>query len=628
MTAQEPNLPDGHPPSDGESGPGNVTCRLGHLRVRVTGHSTVVVMAAIVIVVYLVIAWTLRRGFDWTDEAFVMSMVASNRISVGEPWGFQHLLHPLYVLTGESVLVFRILRLAGYLALSVVLVGCARVVARRVGVVLSRTGWVFALLLAQVGTFLAWSYPPRYLSHNELASWFAQAGVALVVVALATGAAEKSRAPDRRLWLPWLGAGACLAVLVFAKVTSGAAFAVLLTLAVLAPNPYLQWWKRWLAAATGGVAVLAAVLASGYPVVSYVRNVTSMMTNSSAQAAFAHPISALIPSYIDSILTTGTVVLPLLVLFILMAVALVWAHGGAGEPVLPTRIAWVFLGLLSFALLALPRADTWNYLGALAMFSASAGLVGLIIHDGTARPRETRVRGRAYAVVVGAFGFVVAPFIASAGTNGFLVGHAMFSATLWVLVLGIALALLDGGARAVGSRARAVPSVLAILVLVIAGIAVRAHTERPYRSSPLASQTTPATLPALRGLLLTEAEVDWIGWVAAVGEANDADGVPAVGIGAPGGLYAFNNSAYANPWMDQMWPASFESLRVACFDDPPDDLFVIQPTASGPDDPSTAGMTASLAQCGIAFPGDFRVVDRYVGADPVYGTIIWRLGEG
>ena len=628
MTAQELDRPGATSSGDGTPTRGSLAQRLRDVRVWGADHPTIVVMAAIVLVVYLVIVWALRRSFDWTDEAFVMSMVASNRITVGEPWGFQHLLHPLYVLTGESVMVFRVLRLAGYLALSVALVAGARVVAQRVGVVLSRTGWVFVLLMAQVGTFFAWSYPPRYLSHNELASWFVQAGVALVVVALATGAAERSRVPDRRLWLPWLGAGACLAVLVFAKVTAGAAFAVLLTMAVLVPNSYLRWWKRWLAAATGGVAVLVLVLASGYPVVSYVRNVVSMMTNSSAQAAFAHPVSALIPSYIDSILTTGGIVLPLLVLFILMMVAVLLARAGAGEGGLLARVAWVLLGLLSFALLALPKVETWPYLGMLAMFSAAAGLIGLVIHGGTDGPGGSRVTRRTFAVAVSAFGLAVAPFIASAGTNGLLVGHSMFSATLWFLVLGVALALLGEKARAVGSRARAIPSVLAILVLVLAGLAVRAHTQHPYRSSPLSQQTTPASLPALRGMLITEAEEDSIRWVAAAGDAHDADGVPAVGIGAPGALFAFNNSDYANPWMDQMWPAAFESLRVACTDDPPDDLFVIQPASMGLDHPSTAGTAASLAQCGITFPDDFRVVDSYRGDDPVYGTTIWRLAEG
>jgi hypothetical protein len=45
-------------------------------------------MAAIVLITYAVIGWTLRRGFDWTDESFVYTLIASNRRAIGEAWGF------------------------------------------------------------------------------------------------------------------------------------------------------------------------------------------------------------------------------------------------------------------------------------------------------------------------------------------------------------------------------------------------------------------------------------------------------------------------------------------------------------------------------------------------------------
>jgi hypothetical protein len=100
-------------------------------------------MAAMVLVTYAAIGWTLRRGFGWGDESFVYTLIASNRQAIGEAWGFQHLLHPLYVLTGESVLAFRVLRLAGYVLLSVALVWAARFVMHRIGITIPRSGWAF-----------------------------------------------------------------------------------------------------------------------------------------------------------------------------------------------------------------------------------------------------------------------------------------------------------------------------------------------------------------------------------------------------------------------------------------------------------------------------------------------------
>jgi len=81
----------------------------------------------------------------------VYTMIASNRLAAGEAWGFQHLLHPLYILTGESVLAFRILRLVGYVLLSLALVWCARAVLSRIRISIPRSGWVFILLLAPSG---------------------------------------------------------------------------------------------------------------------------------------------------------------------------------------------------------------------------------------------------------------------------------------------------------------------------------------------------------------------------------------------------------------------------------------------------------------------------------------------
>jgi len=60
------------------------------------------IMPVIVFFTYVGILWTLRHGFGWGDGAFIDTMIATNRMAIGEAWGFQHLLHPLYTVTGES----------------------------------------------------------------------------------------------------------------------------------------------------------------------------------------------------------------------------------------------------------------------------------------------------------------------------------------------------------------------------------------------------------------------------------------------------------------------------------------------------------------------------------------------
>jgi hypothetical protein len=603
-------------------------------------------MAVMVLITYAAILWTLRRGFGWTDESFVYTMMASSREAVGEPWGFQHLLHPLYVLTGQSVLAFRVLRLLGYVVLSLALVWAARLVARRLGVHIARSGWLFILLLAQVGTFLAWSYPPRYLGYNELASWFAQLGVALILLSLAWGASSQPEGADSRaLWAIWLGLGAVTTLLVFSKVTSGVALAGLLALAVLIPNPGLRWWKRVVGAGAGAVVVLLVLWVCRYPMVFYLKNAYRLAFNKSAQRAFGHPVSGMMRTAVESVLSAGYALLPALLIFALLAVTLRWrarpdadnAGGRARDRF--TWVSWALAMLLVIALTAMlwnvsqagrPRIAIWTYLGELVIFIGAAGILGLAIlaadrfrTPGSSMSRSAVVT-RVCAVVVGVSAVAAAPFISAVGTNNPIAGQLLFAATLWSAVLGVALVLLARRAAVLRSGTRSVPAVIGCVVMLMAALAVKANITTPYLSASLLTQDTSTSVPALRGLLLTSTDAAWIDWVSSAGGSLGAADVPAVAMNSAGALFAFNGSGYANPWLDPR-QGDFTTVRLACEHSRPADLFVLQPGTWTPDDPSVPKMANNLAACGIRFPGDFRVVAKRLSANPLRAMTIWRL---
>lgn len=595
------------------------------------------VMAAIVFVTYFFIVWTLRRGFDWTDESFVYTMIAGNRMTVGEPWGFQHMLHPVYVLTGESVLAFRILRLVSYILLSVVLVSFARAVARQIGISILRSGWVFILLFAQVGTFLAWSYPPRQIGYNELSSWFSQLGVALIVLSLAWGVSpQRTKVASRVLWSSWAGLGAILTLLLFAKVTSALAFGAILALTLVIPNPHLKLWKRIVSATAGGTAVLLVLWVCQYPIGFYLKNVQTLLFDKSARDAFGHPVSGMISTTADSLLFTGRALLPAVILF---AFAMATFHpnlrSGNGSGRKKTAwITWIFGVLLLIALITLPKVDVWSYLGELVVFIGAAGIIGLAILGTNGATMHGSAVSRAFSVAIAGSAVLTAPFISAVGTSNRIAGQLVFAGTLWAVVLGIALVLLTQRARQLRSSARNLPALIGCVVLLIAALAVKTDIVRPYRTAPLLTQETSTSVPELRGILLTRNDAAWIDWIAAVGNSVGADHVPAIAINSSrrphefnssGALYAFNHSGYANPWLGLKWPSAFNSLRLACTMDPPSDLFVLQPGNSVEGDPSTSGVEKSLAACGINFPGDFAVVDKRVAPDPAFTITIWRL---
>ena len=588
-------------------------------------------MAAMVLVTYTVIVWTLPRGFDWTDEAFGYALIASNRIAVDAPLGFQHLLHPLYLLTGQSVLAFRILRLAGYVLLSLALVSCARTVVRRLGISIPRSGWAFILFLGQVGTFLAWSYAPRYPGYNELASWFAQLGVALIVVSLAWGASTAVvREPWWGLWLIWAGLGAITTLLVYAKVTSGMAFGVMLAVAVAIPNPSLRWWKRIVSAAAGAMAVLLVLWVTGAPTLSYLKRSFSLVFDTSAQASFGHPMSRIAWGYWDSLISTGSSLLPVLVIFAL-TMATFSRHvrsndlsaGGADTD----RITWILGVLLVIAMIALPKLTNWAYLGELVVFIGAAGIIGLAILGSQGATLRGSTASRSLSVAFGGSAVVSAPFVSAAGTGNQLTGQFVFAATMYAVVLGIALVLLTQRATLLRSSARSVPALIGCVVILMAAVAVKADIAKPYRTPPLRSQETSSSVPELRGLLLAKADAAYVDWISAAGRTLGADGIPATGTGSAGDLYVFNHSGYASPWIGSVSPGPYASLVVACTKHPPADLFVLQ-RPSAPSKSSKyiiAHLTSSLAACGINFPGDFTVVAKRDSTDPNRALTIWRL---
>jgi hypothetical protein len=635
-------------------------------------------MAAVIVVTYGVILYTLRRGFDWTDETFAYTLIASNRKTVGEPWGFQHVLHPLYVLTGESVLGFRILRLVGYLLVSAALVWSARCVTRRVGISIPRSGWVLVALLAQVGTFLAWSYPPPGIGYNELAAWFTQLGVALILISLAWGqsapdhfaphqvtrdqsvpdqsvpdqsapheharhqyapghSAPRNRRRSVALWSIWAGLGALVVPLVFAKATSGLAFGLVLALAFAVPNPYLHLWNRAVALVAGVGGILLALWALQVPTDFYFSNMWNLLAHPAARDAFGHPISEMIATYLASLQVSALAVLPTLLLFALLAVAFRFRRT-------PTWVRWVLGVLCGAALLVLPKPSPWVYIGEFAVFIGAATIIAIVVLATDMRRagvREAR-RGaitrstvtRWASVAVASLAVLGAPFISSAGTSNAISGQLSYAATLWLVVLGVALVLLAQRAALRHSSAQGVPAVIACVVVLVAAFAVNAHIAAPYRTPPLLTQNTPTSVPALRGLLLTKAQADWADWVDAAGRSLHAAGVPATAVNSPGALFILNHSGYANPWVGTNWPAAYESLRLACASHRPADLFVIEPGRGEIRHPifslakSRANVTRSLAGCGIAFPRDFQVVARRTSDDPYRAMKIYRLRKG
>lgn len=591
---------------------------------------TWVLFSALVVgTIYVLIVWTLRRGFDWTDESWANSLIASDRVTTGEAWGYQHLLHPLFELFGESVLAFRWLRLAAYVSLAVLSTALLARVSSVLGFVLRRWEWWLVLLFAQVGTFLAWSYPPRYFAYNELSAWFAQVGALLLVVLLTGSVASRISFSTRVRMALWGAVGLIAVLLTAAKFTSGIVFGGVALVVLVLGDSVLGWVRRTLAS-VGGVALgLLWLPISGFPVSSYASGVERLLFDRTAQAENGHSLRPLLESYKDSLFETSQMVIVPVALF---AVALGLLLAG---PVLTnvhrrllTTGGVTFAILTAVTIVSFPRIPSFPTMGRFILligeFAAIAfvavGASGSTLKLEASARSSRRVRLMAVAILV------ATPFIGAAGTDNLLMGQLLYSSTIWCVVLAIALVVVARRLEDLGSKSVMIPPAFVLLLIMVSGVFVVGQTlQHPYRSTPYQGQSYATKAPHLQHILLTKDEAEWADWVAEQAVALDAEDVPTLSIASPGALLVFNNSAFAGPWLVEGRPATFNSIESACESATPSDLIVLQPGFSGPDSGAYGLLAAALENgCGIQFPGDFSIVAERTSPNPQYQMTIWR----
>jgi hypothetical protein len=579
-------------------------------------------------------AWALTKGFDITDEAWAYSLIASNRVSTGEAWGFQHLLHPIFLMFGKSVLAFRVLRLVGYIALGLVSVVAIRSILGRFGLQLPRLVWVLVVIVAQSGTIFAFAYPPRYLSYNELSAWFSQVGVLILFVLLA------QRAPSSRsgmrpplIWTAWVALGVLLALLTVSKITSGVLFAAVGLVVMLVPGTGLVLWKRIVGVAAGLAGSVAFLLLCRYPLAAYLQNVWDLASNAKAQSAYGHPASEVLVTSAKSLQASLGVILPSLVVLLatiaLLVVSAVPLRERAAGPI--RRLAAVTGVVAMVAPFLVTGVDAFTRLGALSLYLGMGAVFVAVLAFERSRGHATSITSdspRSIDVVtpvVAGILFAATPFIGAFGTNNPLAGQLLYAVTVWAAVLATGLAVVLDRLKRVGSRLWMVPAAIMLSLTVLLSTVLVADGQSPYRTAPFSQQHTATNADYLAGIQLTGETAKWADWITDQNRRLHADNVPTIALSASGALLLFNNSSFASPWVDQFWPVSFASIQQACISQHPRQMLVLQPGTAGLDSETVRGAARALGACGYSFPSDFTRVAHHPSTDPSLDLTIWRL---
>jgi hypothetical protein len=592
------------------------------------------VIGAIVLAVYIALIWAMPRGFDWTDEAWIYSLIGSNRVSVGEAWGFQHVLHPLFVATGQSVLVFRSLRLVGYFLVSAFLL----VVAYRVTVMLkwrlSFVQWLLVFAGSQIGTFLAWSYPPRTLGYDELSAWLTQIGVGVIVLLVVSRISSTAFVNNRILWLVWAGLGAIAILLLTVKITSGVAFCVLGVVALFIRSAEFGWIKRVLATVGGLVVSAVVLLIAGFPFVKYVQDLLSLVFDKSAQSAYDHPVGQLVKSYALSLAAAFRTLSPT-VLLVVVLVALLAVLGARlsdiGRERLITVVAIIIAGLVAISLIILPSSGSvFENIGQRAIFlAATAFIVFAILASQSTESAYFATPGQRWVLAFGVVAVLASPFISAVGTNNTIVGELLYSSTIWASVGSFALVLLGNWLLEKGRTPwlSSIPLIVLVVLVVMSAVGVEEDIRtHPYRTPPYATQNTPTHATFLSGMLLTAPAASWADWLSQEASRLHAGKIPAIAISSPGAILEFNNSAFASPWVETFWPVSFASIEASCkAGGTPQHMFVLQPKTATFGSPVVKETQNALQACDISFPADFKKVATHTSSDAAYSITIWSL---
>lgn len=602
------------------------TLALPRLALRIWAVITVV----IVIATLGIIVWSLNKGFDFTDEAWVYSLTASNRVATGEAWGFQHLMHPVFVALGQSVVAFRVLRLIGYLLVSAIVVWAVRTVMDRLGMRLSRWNWAFVLAAAQIGTFFPCAFGPQYISYNELAAWFTQIGVALLAV-LVTVRLTLELPPRWSTLLLWAAAGAILVLLTVSKVTSGVPFAAALIIVLVVRNTGAVLWQRIVATVVGIIVPLLILLLFGFPLSGYITNLLQLAFNSNARAALGHPIGEILGVYWTSLSSTVETVLPAVVvlLFALVVLASLMLRRATMSPTI-YRAAVVTTSLAAVVPFTF-KADWFSYMGLLTVYIGFAAVFSsaFLLRPPSNTPfvetpsaRRLDVPAIICVAVLGA----ATPFMSTLGSGNPLAPELLWCMTLWSAVLAFGLVYPLQYLYESGSRLWMLPAALVLSLVAVTASAVWREANHPYRTAALSQQHASSTAPYFGGLRLSQAEASWSSWLHRQAVSLHANGVPTIALNSPGALLSFNNSSFASPWVADFWTVSFQSIQAACTSVKPTSMYVLQPADVPLNSASAVGATKALREsCGFDFPDDFKKVAEYPSSDPSLQLTIWRL---
>lgn len=554
---------------------------------------------------YTAIVRALNKGMDWTDESWVYELSRNLAPQMDQVWGFQFISHVFVLLSLENVLYLRIMRLFCYLIVSFFLSHFAfqylvrKQASKRQKILISSS-------VAALSTIYAFSYPPRYISYNELSAWVS----ALLLVIVLRKNFKQTTALEARFFYFIFGTLTCL--LFFIKFST----AIVLTSSLLL---LLIFEKSIRLEITKGITVLKLGVGLTWPALvieistrqglDYIRKVIEMLLDRSKQESYIHPISDLLRVYLNQFMLITTefavgVVLPSIAVFILLRII---PNFASNQLVRVKAVFFVSLLLLAIEFRIDSTEHVWNAIGDLNLAIIIFNLVWSCIFW------EIQKLDLKQLLTINVLNWL--PVICALGTNNTIGGQTMFAFTGCLIAL-VTLVLLS---TETSFSAISVSTILSTIMVVVTPFAVSANTTSIYRTAPVESLTERIReIKPLRDIYLTPEESQTYSWLAKEMKLYD-DSYGKIPLVFAGFNFAFKNDGFSAPWMDSFWPATAGNLRHSCdnLDAQRKKLIVIAPSQIGNDLQDL--LNQALGGCNEVFPESFN----RVGKSPNGQVEIW-----
>lgn len=578
-------------------------------KVKIFRHRFTEVVLVIFHVIYLYICYKfvyegLDRGFDWTDEAWVFQVSRNWSREPGSLTLFNYLTHLFLLISFGDVLTLRILRVAVYLITSYLFAHIAlrNFVPTKFEHSERR---IVAILIASFCTLLAFSYPPRYISYNELSSWI----ISLILITYCMLA--KSSDHRRLTKKGYILQGLLNALLLFVKFPVGIAF-IFINLLIIAvqDNNSSSYKIRKLSICSFvfGFSITAILVQVGTGNAwSYFRDVGSVLFSSHEQSKYDHETLNLLKSYSFQLTSVGEnfglkLVIPLFLAFLIL-------KRSEKSNLIKVKTTWSIMAALAL-LLFIHRfpivkkdflSSAGNWIVALTLMNTFVLLLLL-------NARKMRVNNFLCLMV-----FSWSPIISGLGTNNNLGGQAIFAISGLIVSTTLLISFFFDL-----TNLRTVLLFLLVATMSFTPSVVYANTQGLYRVAPVEKLNWKIQkIESLKHIFVTKSESELYKWLFSVEESLKQD-TRIISVQQPGFSLAFEGRNFGPKWIDSFIPVSFVNLEKACRNNKQEGaIAVVTPTVLSPQ--ILLMLDDAIRSCNIAFPGSFQILSH----SPDQSVVVW-----